>query len=432
MKTERKRSFCGTNTNTNNDSAAKTERKRSFCGIVQDNDKNKIAKIARSSMYLFTALLVLCTRFAVSDETSKYIDKTISPGYDFFLHANGKWLNEMKAGNVSCNALKNVEYEMQMMDQCTNGTSTYANAVSMMYNSLVAPDVAKSMNGLKDYLNLLEIGDYSLEKIPWLIAAYTPNGAGHILNISTITRTQDIDERPNTKLHQVKTTWSVLLNRSDATITNADIDSFLKLMQTSRLPNSYTDSIKEFIPTINSEIVSAFKQASNPSFPKTVKKEELVEIMTKAGWSSYLQQSGLLTSNTSEVEVDSVDFSLYLTSLNAVFKKYKMAQIKIYLQFLIFLNYKQFLDIKKHDESDALKIVTSIFGYDLQDACYGQYARDNTQQKIWKIFDNVKAAYKEAISSTTWMSKETKDKMLTKLDNIWVSVGNSNVYHVNY
>src|SRR5579863_2164106 len=400
----------------------------------------KTNKNVKFYVYLLFLLLILYSGFATALKPLEYIDKSVSPSTNFYLHANGLWLKKLGAQQALCRVQEQQQKQKAMINECVTGKSTYTgNIVSVLYNSSVSSNRMLSMKGPSwgedkgDIIGYIHSSIDNQAIFP-LIATLNRYGIGNILGIR-ITKGAGIDYGWSLDLGPSNENLYFIKINDDSSVAK-EIETFNKFHELFRMTIT-RDTLRK-IYGIENAIHQAIRDSSGDGLLYSA--EQLKNMMkNNLIWQQYLKYSILsnLYPKTRVFIFNGIQFEGYLNKLNTIFEKYGKEDLEMYFKYLVFVRYKEVLEMQttsQYINQYTEQMVKETFGDDLGSACFSNYVHDQ-RPKIDKIFENVKAAYKTAIISEKWRSslgpstddKYDKENAIEKLDSIHITIGFSHI-----
>lgn len=131
----------------------------------------------------------------------------------------------------------------------------------------------------------------------------------------------------------------------------------------------------------------------------------------------------------------------YLGVLSQVLKDYSLDDIKSYLRFRLIENYAGYLDIEFEAPTDALiqsilgisqskpreekaqALLKSNLGQPLSRLYVDAYFKETTRQTALDMMDRIMAAFLDRIKTRTWLSEETREAAIQKLEKLTYYAG---------
>lgn len=175
-----------------------------------------------------------------------------------------------------------------------------------------------------------------------------------------------------------------------------------------------------------------------------ITKQELQQIYTNIDIDYYLKQSNINKTNTFSI-VDKNNYiaiNNYLTDKNLytlkeyvklkILQNYAIYSSENYANIIYELNYKlQGLEKDNLTQEEKNKlIIQTYFNYDIDKLYTEKYFTKEKQEYITNMIKDILNHYKKRLNQNKWLSTKTKEKAITKLNNITINVGIPNKYPV--
>ncbi len=239
---------------------------------------------------------------------------------------------------------------------------------------------------------------------------------------------------------------------------NSDYDSYIAIFQKylNRLFKLYGYNEKEArkisndILAMKKEIASKSKKTDDYldliSYYNKIDKNDLQSIYTNINIEKYLSLKGINNQEYSIVDKNNYKaFNEYLNNNNlSTLKNYCISRIlDEYAQILSEDYEKLMFDLsnelqgekKDFDHNEELESLIQMFFDDVIEEEYAKRTFTEKDKKfITDLIDEIIEYYKNDINSLKWMTKETKEKAIFKLNNIKINVGlvNNEIYSDKY
>ena len=391
------------------------------------------------------------------DPIYKNIDASVSPGADFFLYANGTWLknnpippaySSWGIGNVVTeeirDRLKKVN-EDALKANAAKGTSTQKIG-DFYYSGLDTVDIEKAgITPLQEQLALIDKAQ-NAQDILNAAAILTTTGTRNVLGM----RVGQDDKNSSKMMVQLGQTGLGLPNRDYYYKTDA---------RTTRIRTDYTD---KYLPTMlklsgwdeQKAIAGAKSAYAIEKFlaDSSRKLEDLrdpyhnynkITIAQLNALTPDINWTGLF--KTMELKpVDSVIVGQpeYYRAVNKALKSFSADDWKAYLRLKLITSYAPYLSNAVADESfrfsgkvlrgqkeqlprwkRVLDTENGIMGELLGQLFVKEYFPEKAKIRYMAEVEAIRQAYREHIQKLDWMSAETKQKALIKLDAIHPKVG---------
>ncbi|NVO18700.1 MAG: M13 family metallopeptidase [Bacteroidetes bacterium] len=417
-------------------------------------------KIVFLPLILMVAFLISCKSKQTSsgpDPLVSHIDSTFKPGDDFFSYANNKWfkqhpipaseqsnglwqmiqdtINEqIRTICVSSAGLKNVD---KGSDKQKIGDFYFSGMDSINLNKrgtqdiqpdLQAIDAVKDMQGfIKESARLRYLTGSAMfgfyvgqdDRISSKNAVRVYQGG-----ISLFERSYYFDTDKRTTLirgkfveHMANMFMLMGYDKAKAKASSAHVMKLeTALAKASRKREDTRDPLKNY---------------TKISFKK------LVETTPNFDWSAFTQGLGLKA-------VDSVIVGQpeFVTALNGYLKSFPLQDWKDYLKFHLYSNLAQYMDDKSFNEyfnfygrmlsgvpepkprwKRVVEQTDGSLGELIGQVYVKEYLPEGTKEKLLEIGNAIRDVYAERIKNLDWMSPETKEKALVKLQGIVMKVG---------
>ncbi len=238
---------------------------------------------------------------------------------------------------------------------------------------------------------------------------------------------------------------------SDATVySSSDLDSYEAIIQKylNRILKTYGYEEKEARKIANEildmkvDIASKSKKTDDYidaiTYYNIIDKNELQNIYTNINVEKYLSMKGINNQTYSIVDIENYKaFNSYLTNEN-------LGLLKNYFICILLENYSDVLSEKYeklyYDFANEISGETKEYNINevvrdniitiFDDIIEEEYSRasfnENDYSFIYNLIQEITGYYKDEINNLDWMSKETKEKALLKLDNLKINIGLTN------
>ena len=391
------------------------------------------------------------------DPIYKNIDASVSPGADFFLYANGTWLknnpippaySSWGIGNVVTeeirDRLKKVN-EDALKANAVKGTSTQKIG-DFYYSGLDTAGIEKAgISPLQEQLTLIDKAQ-NAQDILTVAAILTTTGTRNILGM----RVGQDDKNSSKMMVQLGQTGLGLPNRDYYFKTDA---------RTTRIRTDYTDKYLPYMLKLSgwddkkaltgaksAYIIEKFLADSSRKLEdlrdpyhnyNKITIAQLNKLTPDINW------TGLF--NTLELKpVDSVIVGQpeYYRAINKALKTFSADDWKAYLRLKLIISYAPYLNNVVADESfrfsgkvlrgqkeqlprwkRVLDTENGIMGELLGQLFVKEYFPEKAKIRYVAEVEAIRQAYREHIQKLDWMSAETKQKALVKLNAIHPKVG---------
>jgi putative endopeptidase len=391
------------------------------------------------------------------DPLVAHIDSTVKPGDDFFLFANGKWFkqNPIPASEQSnglwqmiqdtindqvlslCKSSATLSNEPKGSDKQKIGDFYYTGMDSISLNK-------KGIDGIKPQLARID-GIKDLNDLAKVAAEFRPV-TGSALFGFYIGQDDRISSKNAARLYQGGLS---LYDRSYYFDTDSRAilirSKFVEHMTNMFKIMGYDDAkaklAAENTMKLETAIAKTSRKRQDTRDPlKNYTKLTFIQLQQAApnfNWTIFTQTVGLKS-------VDSVIVGQpeFITALNGYLKSFSLDDWKNYLKFHLFSNVSTYMDDKTYQESfnfyskvlggveepkprwkRVVEETNGSLGELIGQVYVKEYLPEGTKEKLLEIGNAIKDVYAERIKSLDWMSPETKDKALVKLNSIIMKVG---------
>lgn len=415
-----------------------------------------------SGLIAIVALIASCTNTSAKinekDAMAMHIDSTVRPGNDFFMFANGKWFKEnpIPASEQSNGLWQMIQDTInnQVLSICkTSASITDApkgsdkQKIGDFYYSGM-DSVALNKKGIEDakpYLSRIdEIKDLDgLVKVAADLR-YLTGSALFSLYVSQ-------DDRISNKNAVIIYQGGISLYDRNYYFDTDERAIMIRKKFVEHMANMYKiagyDEAKAKLAAENTmKIETALAKNSRKredtrdplkNYTKLSFKK-LTETAPNFNWTLFTQQVGL-------GKVDSVIIGQpeFVTALNGYLKSYSINEWKDYLKFHLFSNLSEYLDDRTYQENfnfysktlsgteepkprwkRVVEQTNQSLGELIGQVYVKEYLPEGTKEKLLEIGNSIRNVYAERIKTLDWMSPETKEKALVKLNGIVMKVGN--------
>ncbi len=391
------------------------------------------------------------------DELALHIDSTVKPGDDFFLFANGKWFNENPIpASEQSNGL------WQLIQDTIN-----AQVLNICESSAALTGEPKGSNKQKigdffysgmDSVSLNKNGIAGIKPELDMIDAITDlNGV-----VSAAATIHVISGAPLFSFYvgqddKISNKHAIFINQGGLSLPDRnyyfDTDSraimirekFLQHVANMFVIMGYDDAKAKLAATNLMKLETAIAKTSrkkedtrdpNKNYNK-VSVKELAASTPNINWNTFNVGVGL--TNVDTVVIGQPEF---LTALNGYLTSYPISEWKNYLKFHLVRGLARFMDDKTYMESFAFysgvlrgipeprprwkRVVAQTdnsLGELIGQVYVTEYLPKGTKEKLQEIGMAVKDVYASRIKGLDWMSEQTKQKALSKLDKMIMKVG---------
>jgi len=392
-----------------------------------------------------------------NDPIYKHIDPTVSPGADFFLYANGTWLkqNPIPPAYSSWGIGNEVTEEIRDRLKKINEDALTANAAKgtatqkigdFYYTGMDSTGIEKAgIAPLQEQLNMIDRAN-DIPEILDAAAILTTTGTRNILGV----RVSQDDKNSSKMMVQMGQTGLGLPNRDYYFKTDA---------RTTRIRNDYNS---KYLPTMlqlsgwdEQKALAGAKSAYNIEkfLADSSRKLESLRDPYKNYNKIALAQLNQLTPDinwtgvfkTMEFKpVDSVIVGQpeYYKAVNQALKTFSADDWKAYLRLKLLSSYAPYLNTALSDESfrfsakvlrgqkeqlprwkRVLDTENGIMGELLGQLFVKAYFPEKSKERYIAEVEAIRQSYREHIMKLDWMSPQTKQKALDKLNAIHPKVG---------
>lgn len=406
-------------------------------------------------------LLGSCTNSSAKlnekDALAMHIDSTVKPGDDFFMFANGNWF---KHNPIPASEQYNGLWLM-IQDTINNQVLSICKSAAAITNAAKGSDKQKigdfyysgmdsitlnkkGVEDVKPYFKMIdEIKD--LDGLVKVAADLRP-----VINSAFFSLYVGQDDRISSKN-------AVMLSQGGLSLYDRnyyfDTDEraimirkqFVEHMANMFKLSGYDDAKAKLAAENTMKIETALAKISrkredtrDPLKNYTKLSFKKLEVMApNLNWALFTQHLGL-------PKVDSVIIGQpeFVSTLNTYLKSYPLEDWKNYLKFHMFSNLSEYMDDKTYQESfnfyskilsgveetqprwkRVVEQTNSSLGELIGQVYVKEYLPEGTKEKLLEIGNAIRDVYAERIKNLAWMSPETKEKALVKLNSIVMKVG---------
>ncbi len=392
-----------------------------------------------------------------NDPIYKNIDPTVSPGSDFFLYANGTWLkqNPIPAAYSSWGIGNEVTEEIRDRLKKINEDALKANAPKgsgtqkigdFYYTGLDSAGIEKAgISPLQEKLNLIDQAK-NAQDILNVAAVLTTIGARNIIGM----RVGQDDKNSSKMMVQLGQTGLGLPNRDYYFKTDA---------RTARIRTDYTD---KYLPTLltlsgwDEQKASAGAKSSYNIEKFLADSSRKLENLRDPYRNYNKMTVAALNRLTPDIDwnnlfktlelkpVDSVIVGQpeYYRAVNQALKTFTVDDWKAYLRLKLISSYASYLNDAFAEENfrfggkvlrgqkeqlprwkRVLDTENGIMGELLGQLFVKEYFPEKSKERYVAEVEAIRQAYREHIQKLDWMSPETKQKALEKLNAVHPKVG---------
>jgi len=392
-----------------------------------------------------------------NDPIYQNLDTTVSPSTDFFMYANGGWIkrNPIPPAYSSWGIGNVVQEEIRTRLKKINEDALNANAPKgsgtqkigdFYYTGLDSVGIEKAgIAPLQEQLNLIDQAK-DANDILNAAAILTATGTRNIIGI----RVSQDDKNSSKMMVQLGQTGLGLPNRDYYFKTDA---------RTTRIRNDYTN---KYLPTLltlsgwdEQKVLAGAKSAYNIEkflADSSRKLENLRDPYHNYNKMAVAQLNRLTpdinwTGLFKTLELKTVDTVIvgqpeYYKAVNQALKTFSIDDWKAYLRLKLIASYAPYLNDALGDESfrfsgkvlrgqkeqlprwkRVLDTENGIMGELLGQLFVKEYFSEKSKERYVAMVEAIRQSYREHIQKLDWMSPETKQKALIKLNAIHPKVG---------
>jgi putative endopeptidase len=392
-----------------------------------------------------------------NDPIHKNLDPSVSPGENFFLYANGTWIkqNPIPPAYSSWGIGNEVTEEIRDRLKKINEDALKANAAKgtstqkigdFYYSGLDSTGIEKAgISPLQEQLNLIDNAE-NAEDILNVAAILTTSGTRNILGM----RVGQDDKNSSKMMVQLGQTGLGLPNR----------DYYFKTdTRTTRIRADYTD---KYLPamlklsgwdeqkalasaksayTIEKFLADSSRKLEDLRDPyhnyNKITIDQLNSLTPSINWTNLFK-----TLELKPVDSVIVGQPEYYRAVNKALKTFSADDWKAYLRLKLITSYAPYLNNAVADESfrfsgkvlrgqkeqlprwkRVLDTENGIMGELLGQLFVKEYFPEKSKVRYVAMVEAIRQAYREHIQKLDWMSAETKQKALVKLNAIHPKVG---------
>lgn len=409
------------------------------------------------TLLLFFASCNNKSKINEKDALSMHIDSTIKPGDDFFLFANGKWFkqNPIPASEQSnglwqmiqdtinnqilsiCKSSAALKDEPKGSDKQKIGDFYYSGMDSISLNK-------KGIEDIKPYLTMID----NVKDLEGMVK--TAASLRHLTGSTFFSFYIGQDDRISSKN-------AVMLGQGGLSLYDRkyyfDTDSraimirkkFVEHMTNMFVLTGYTKAEAKLAAEATMKVETALAKSSRKredtrdplkNYTKLTF-DKLKASTPNFSWATYTQAIGL-------TKVDSIIVGQpeFFAALNGYLKSFPLNDWKNYMKFHMFSRLSEYMDDKTFQESfnfyskvldgveepkprwkRVVENTDGLLGELIGQVYVKEYLPEGTKEKLLEIGNAIRDVYAERIKALDWMSPETKDKALVKLNGIVMKVG---------
>jgi putative endopeptidase len=419
--------------------------------------KSKLLVLGVAAIALFNTLSAAAQSTPANDPVYQNIDKSVSPGTDFFKYANGTWLknnpippaySSWGIGNVVGEdirtRLKKIN-EDAMKANAPKGTSTQKIG-DFYYSGLDSINIEKvgvaaikdpldRIDAVKDIAGVLAVNAY-LSTIG--VRGFVGAGVGQ-------------DDKNSVKMMlQLRQTGLGLPNRdyyfkTDARISRIRTDYTTKYVPKMFVLSGYTidqaNAAAKSVFAIEKALADSSRKLEDMRDPyrnyNKMSVAKLNKLTPNINWNIVFADMGIAKADT--VIVGQPEFYV---GVNKYLTTFTIADWKAYMRWKVLSSYAPYLN-KDFDEENfrftgtvlsgrkvqlprwkrVLDTENGIMGELLGQLFVQEYFPAKAKQRYTDLVEAIRQSYREHIEKLDWMSPETKQKALAKLNAIHPKVG---------
>jgi putative endopeptidase len=392
-----------------------------------------------------------------SDPMVSHIDSTIKPGDDFFLFANGKWFKEHP---IPASEQSNGLWQM-IQDTINDQIRNICKSSAALTNAPKGSDKQKIGDFYFSGMDSITLNRKGIEDIrPALDQIETAKNMDEFVKVAALLRPvtgsalfgfyigQDdrMSSRNAVRLSQgglslYDRSYYFDMDKRTVLIRQKFVEHLAKMYQLMGYEPAKAIAASEQTMKLETALAKASRKLEDTRDPlKNYEKISLKKLKANTpnfDWTAFIQQVGLNT-------VDSVIVGQpeFLTAFNGYLKSFPLETWKDYLKFHLFSGMSQYMDDKTFMESFNFygKILSGVeepkprwkrvveqtdesLGELVGQVYVKEYLPEGTKEKLLEIGNAIREVYAERIKGLDWMSPETKQKALVKLQGIVMKVG---------
>ena len=419
-----------------------------------------------TSLFLFFILLFSCKNQKAVSKASidfNFMDTVVAPKDNFYLYANGKWLEKTdipdivpgisKLSEISFNQIEEFKQMLDSLSAIKFKQGSDRQKLSDYYYSAINID-RRNQLGLDPISQILDEIDAvkSLKELTFQIAKQHDR-ANQFFLFQFIVR-QDIKTQNEYKYHLSQQGLTLSSNYYLDKQKEEILNKFQNHLKLTFEMFGYDSSEAEIaaISVIKIERELSMKLMGNVSKRNSINtynKMSLSDIQQKFNsfdWNTYLETRKI--KDIDSIIVDNPDF---FENLNTIYQEFNIETWKNYMKWLLFHEWSKFLDenSRQHQfdffgkiiygvkEKGDIKLnaIRSINNSAISELLGKELIKKNfntsSKKKVAKIVDHIIEAYSIRIQNLDWMSQETKIEALNKLNSISVNIGHPSSWN-NY
>jgi putative endopeptidase len=412
------------------------------------------------AMLAFLAFAVSCSNPGIHpgpDPLVSHIDSTVKPGDDFFSYANGKWFKEhpIPASEQSNGLWQMIQdtINQQIRNICESSASVSA-APKGSDRQKIGDFFFSGMDSITLNRNGIEAISPELKAIDEVkdMAGFIKESArlryvtGSALFGLYIGQDDRISSKNAFRLSQggislFDRSYYFDTDKRAILIRGKFVEHMANMYQLLGYDKSKAISAAQQTMKLETALAKASRKLEDTRDPLNnytkISFKKLSESTPNFDWSLFTQQLGLKSVDT--VIVGQPEF---LTAFNGYLKSFSLEDWKNYLKFHLFSGLSTYMDDKTYLESFNFyeKILSGVevpkprwkrvveqtdgsLGELIGQVYVKEYLPRGTKEKLQEIGNAIRQVYAERIKNLEWMSPETKEKALVKLDGIVMKLG---------
>lgn len=384
------------------------------------------------------------------------MDTTVGPCEDFDIFANGTWkeknpipASESRWGSFNIlleeNEAKLQEIVNGLLEKEDHAKASNEQLISGFYRSYIDTQQVEELGiaPLQPYIEQINAIE-SLEDYVKLAGALRPEGFTSFLSMYV-----DADER-NSSMNALYVTQSGLsLGEKDYYANNspriADIrKEFVEhvtrmFVLTDDMPEHARESAEKILDFETSIAKIQMSRVDMRDPQKTYNKlsyKDLKALLPAFDWDSYTNESGLESDTLIVRQLD------YLKGLNQVLKNAPVEDLKLHAIYHLLSGMSGFLPKAFQEENfhfystvlsgvkerkdlqkRALRTTNGMLGFPLGKLFVEKHFPESSREKMIEMIENLRETFRDRILALEWMSDETKEKALTKLEAFSYKIG---------